>query len=235
MEKNEHKKSTRSQGGFMTKSIQNQILIPFLILIFLIGGVVAAVSYNFSVRNTTQELTENVESQMVSLNDTFEMFLNINHTLDRFISNDLIANDQPETRQDLLDYFGETKETDPSIANIYTAFDQTGELIIYPEVDLGDDFNAKEREWYQHAVEANGETVWTEPYTDESTGKTVVTGARAYFTGDKLTGVMGADVMVGTLIDMIDNLKIGETGYGVIFDKGRSICGTPKSRIYWSR
>ena len=35
---------------------------------------------------------------------------------------------------------------------------------------------------------------------------------------DKLTGVMAADVMVGTLIDMIDDVKIGETGYGVIFD-----------------
>ena len=38
----------------MTKSIQNQILIPFLILIILTGGVVAAVSYNFSIRNTTK-------------------------------------------------------------------------------------------------------------------------------------------------------------------------------------
>ena len=216
MENNENKKSTRSQGGFMTKSIQNQILIPFLILIILTGGVVAAVSYNFSVRNTTQELTKNVESQMVSLNDTFEMFfLNINNTLDRFISNDLVANYQPETRQDLLGYFGETKETNPSIANIYTVLDQTGEVIIYPEVDLGNDFNAKERDWYQNAVGANGETVWTEPYIDESTGETVVTVARAYFTGDKLTGVMAADVMVDTLIDMIDKLKIGETGYGV--------------------
>ena len=219
MESKEKEKSTRSKGGFMTKSIQNQILIPFLILIILTGGVVAAVSYNFSIRNTTQELTKNVESQMVSLNDTFEMFfLNINNTLDRFISNDLVANYQPETRQDLLGYFGETKETNPSIANIYTVLDQTGEVIIYPEVDLGNDFNAKERDWYQNAVGANGETVWTEPYIDESTGKTVVTVARAYFTGDKLTGVMAADVMVGTLIDMVDNLKIGETGYGVIFD-----------------
>ena len=235
MEKN-NVKSAQSQGGFMTKSIQNQILIPFLILIILTGGVVAAVSYNFSIRNTTQELTKNVESQMVSLNDTFEMFfLNINHTLDRFISNELVANHQPETRQDLLGYFGETKETNPSIANIYTVLDQTGEVIIYPEVDLGNDFNAKERGWYQNAVGANGETVWTEPYIDESTGKTVVTVAKAYFTGDKLTGVMAADVMVGTLIDMIDKLKIGETGYGVIFDRSGHYLAHPESRIYWSR
>lgn len=228
MEKDRKRKRVSTLGGFMTKSIQNQILIPFLILIILTGGVVAAVSYNFSVKNTTQELTKNVESQIVSLNDTFEIFFsNINHTLDRFISNDLLANQQPETRQDLLNYFGETKETNPSITNIYTVLDQTGEVIIYPQVDLGADFNAKEREWYRHAVEANGETVWTEPYTDGSTGETVVTVARAYFTGDNLTGVMAADVMVGTLIDMINDLKIGETGYGVIFDQAGKYVAHP--------
>ena len=81
---NRKAKGIRSVGGFITKSIQNQILIPFLILIILTGGVVAFVSYNSSVKNTTDELTKNVESQMVSLNDTFEMFFsNINNTLER--------------------------------------------------------------------------------------------------------------------------------------------------------
>ena len=53
MEKN-NVKSAQSKGGFITKSIQNQILIPFLILIILTGGVVAFVSYNSSVKNTTR-------------------------------------------------------------------------------------------------------------------------------------------------------------------------------------
>ena len=233
MENNRNAKGIRSVGGFITKSIQNQILIPFLILIILTGGVVAFVSYNSSVKNTTDELTKNVESQMVSLNDTFEMFFsNINNTLERFISNELLANYQPESRQDLLDYLGETKETNPSIVNIYTVIDKTGEVIIYPEADLGDDFNAKERDWYKNAVEANGETVWTEPYTDASTGETVVTVSRAYYTGDKLAGAMSADMMVGTLIDMVDKLKIGETGYGVIYDKaGKYVAHTDQKYI----
>ncbi|AXI10323.1 hypothetical protein CUC15_15895 [Oceanobacillus zhaokaii] len=226
-------KRNRSVGGFITKSIQNQILIPFLILIFLAGGVVAFVSYTFSVKNTTVELTKTVESQMGSLNDTFEMFFsNIDHTLERFISNELVANYQPENKQDLLNYFGETKETNHSIANIYTVIDETGEVIIYPEVDLGDDFNAKERDWYQDAVEANGETVWTEPYTDASTGETVVTVSKAYYIGDKLAGAMSADVMVGTLVGMVDKLEIGQTGYGVIFDnEGKYVAHTNQEYI----
>ena len=97
---------------------------------------------------------------------------------------------------------------------------------------MGDDFNAKERDWYKNAVEAKGETVWTEPYTDASTGETVVTVSRAYYTGDKLAGAMSADVMVGTLIDMVDKLKIGETGYGVIYDKaGKYVAHTNQKYI----
>lgn len=218
--KNSKAEKNRNAGGFITKSIQNQILIPFLILIILTGGVVAFVSYNSSVKNTTDELSKNVESQMVSLNDTFQMFFtNINNTLERFISNELLMNYQPERSGELLQYFGETIETTPSIANIYTVIDGTGEAIIYPEADTGDDFNAKERDWYQNAVESNGDAVWTEPYIDASTGEIVVTVSKAYYKGDKLDGVMAADVMVGTLVDMVDKIKIGETGYGVVFDK----------------
>src|SRR5699024_8023003 len=146
------------------------------------------------VNNTTDELTKNVESQMVGMNDTFELFFsNISNTLDRFISNELVSNYQPENRQDLLQYFGETKETNPSIANLYTVIDETREDIIYQESDIGDDFNPKEIDWYQNAIEAN-DVVWTEPYMDESTGETVVTVSKAYYKGDELSGVLAADV-----------------------------------------
>lgn len=217
---NKQAKQVRSIRGFFTKSIQRQILIPFILLILLTGGVVAVVSYHSSVKNTTDALTENVESQMVSMDDTFEMFFsNLDNTLERFISNDLVVNYQPESRDTLLQYFAETQETTPVIANIYTVIDETGEVVIYPVADLGDDFNARERDWYQNAVEANGSTVWTDPYIDASTGETVVTVAKAYYDADKLTGVMAADVMVHSLTEMVDQLTIGETGYGVIFDE----------------
>ena len=51
------------------------------------------------LKTQLDELTKNVESQMVSLNDTFEMFFsNINNTLERFISNELLANYQPDSK-----------------------------------------------------------------------------------------------------------------------------------------
>ncbi|MEN2769035.1 methyl-accepting chemotaxis protein [Ornithinibacillus xuwenensis] len=209
----------KGKGNFFTKSIQNQILIPFILLIILAGGTVSVVSYLSSVQNTTDELVNNVESQMVSMDDTFEMFFsNITGTLDRYTSNELLVDYQADKHDQVINYLKETKETSPSILNLYTGLEENGEMVVYPILDLPADFDARERPWYQDAVDAGGEIIWTDPYVDAGTGETVVTAAKAYFNGNQLVGVMGADVSVNTLIEMVSKVKIGDTGYVVIFD-----------------
>src|SRR5699024_28535 len=85
IEKNSREKSKFNIGGFYKNSLQNKILIPFIILIILTGGIISYVSYTFSVQNTTEELSKNAESQMVSMNDSFELFFsNISIILDSF-------------------------------------------------------------------------------------------------------------------------------------------------------
>src|SRR5699024_4101954 len=93
-----------------------------------------------------------------------------------------------------------------------------GEIIDYPVLDRESDYNVKERPWYQNAVDAEGEIVWSEPYPDAATGDIIVTASKAYYNGNELAGVMAADILIDTLIDMIDQITIGETGYAVILD-----------------
>ncbi|MCG1027044.1 Cache 3/Cache 2 fusion domain-containing protein [Virgibacillus halodenitrificans] len=233
--KNNNQQKTKKKlnvGGFINRSIRNQILYPFLILIILAGGIVALVSYNLSVKNMTNELSKNVEDQMASLNDTYEIFFsNISNTMDRLGSNKMLTDYNKENRSDVLSYLGETQETDPSMTNIYTVFDEDGEVIIYPEADLGDDFNARERDWYKAAVEASGNVAWTEPYVDASTNEQVITAAKAYFNGDKLVGVVAADIVIGELTEMVENIQIGKTGYGVIFDNSGKYVVHPDEKL----
>ena len=131
-----------------------------------------------------------------------------------------------------MQYFGETLETSEAITNIYAVMNDTGEIIIYPDADLGDGFNISERDWYIKAKEAKGNIVWSEPYIDASTGKTVTTVSKAYYKNNALIGVVGADVTVETLIDIIDQIEIGETGFGVILDQnGKYIAHPDKEYI----
>ncbi|MGY0694726.1 methyl-accepting chemotaxis protein [Virgibacillus sp. FSP13] len=229
---NNQKRKVR-QGSFLNRTLRRQILIPFLILIIFTGGVVAFVSYEFSVKTTSDELTQNVESQMESMNDSFELFFsNMDSKLDRFTSYDLLTNYKPESKDQLLQYLQETGDANSTISTIYTGIEATGEMIDYPDGDLGDDYDPRERPWYQKAVEADGKTIWTEPYTDKTTGKTIVSTARAFYNEDKLVGVMSIDVFVDTILDMINNIEIGETGYAVVFDKaGKYIAHPDKDYI----
>lgn len=88
------------------QSIQTKILFPFLLLIILTGGIVALVSYNFSSNATEKQMTENMENQMESLNDTFELFFdNIHSTLNRVSSNDLLLDYEAGESDDLFQYF----------------------------------------------------------------------------------------------------------------------------------
>ncbi|WP_010096150.1 cache domain-containing protein [Ornithinibacillus scapharcae] len=215
-----------------TGSLQNKILFPFLILIIFTGGIIALVSYSSSVKTTTLELTRNVESQMVSMNDTFEMFFdNIDNTIERLISSDYLMNYHIDNNNELLQSLRETQETMPSISSIYIGLEGTGEVVIHPHAELGADFNVTERSWYQDAVEAEGDIIWSEPYVDASTGKTVVTAAKAYYSNTELVGVIGTDIYVNTLIEMINRITIGETGYAVILDETGKYMAHPNQEL----
>ncbi|GFZ80744.1 methyl-accepting chemotaxis protein TlpA [Compostibacillus humi] len=214
------KRSATNIFHFFSKSLQNKILFPILLLIIFAGGAVSFISYYYSVKNTTTELTNNVESQMESIDNTFEMFFsNIESTLNRLITNDLLVKYKRENYRDILTYFEETQATNEYIANIYTGIAETDDMIIYPVANFGEDYHIKEREWYINAAEANGETVWTEPYTDAATGETVITASKAYYDGDRLVGVTSIDVSLTTLIELVNNIEIGETGFAVLYDQ----------------
>jgi methyl-accepting chemotaxis protein len=68
------KRKKDKKGSFFNRTLQRQILIPFLTLIVGAGIVIGYASYTFGVSITTDELTDNVEKQMNTLSDSFDLF-----------------------------------------------------------------------------------------------------------------------------------------------------------------
>lgn len=230
-DKKRQEKRSFKLGNIYKNSLQNKILIPFLILIILTGGIISVVSFKFSVSNTTEELTKNVESQMISMNDTFEMFFsNISGVLERFSNNDLLINYEADDKDELLQAFKETQETTPSAISLYIGT-VDGDMIDYPVTEKNNDYNATDRTWYQNAVEADGDIVWTEPYSDATSGNLIVTASKAYYKGNKLAGVVATDILVDTLTDMIDNVKISDSGFAVVIDNTGKFLAHPDKKL----
>ena len=93
------------------------------------------------------------------------------------------------------------------------------EVYIRPYVELKN-IDATDTTWYKRAVNANS-IIWTDPYKDNATGKMVVTAAMPVYNklgGNEFVGVIGMDIALSTISDMVTNIRIGETGYPVLLD-----------------
>lgn len=90
------------------------------------------------------------------------------------------------------------------------------------------DYDPTSRPWYQAAVANPGELIWTAPYVDFATGALVITAAHTVEddNGD-IVGVIGADVSLASLQDMLNAYSVGETGYVIATDSTGIVLNHP--------
>ncbi|GAV22590.1 methyl-accepting chemotaxis protein [Carboxydothermus pertinax] len=119
-------------------------------------------------------------------------------------------------------WFGKTLENtlknNPAIMSIYIGTVR-GEIYLYPKQQLPPGYDPRKRPWYQQALSSPGKAIWTEPYQDAFTGKTVVTVARLVEKNGKPVGVVAADISLDHFNNSIKEIKVGKTGYLFAIDQ----------------
>lgn len=101
------------------------------------------------------------------------------------------------------------------------------DFIVSPTQQLPDGYDPTSRDWYKLAVEKDGQVVVSEPY--KSSGEYsdyVITFSKAVKDdGGKIVGVVGVDVTLAKLSNLLQEIKIGENGYLIAVDKNYNIIG----------
>ena len=100
----------------------------------------------------------------------------------------------------------------------------------YGYANLADNsYRYLEWDWYRQP-KSNRKPVWTEPYLDEGGGNVLMT---TYATpiwrrdDNRFAGVATADISLGWLQKLVDNIHIGETGFGMIISEADIIVAHP--------
>ncbi|MCL2101403.1 MAG: PAS domain-containing protein, partial [Fibromonadales bacterium] len=84
---------------------------------------------------------------------------------------------------------------------------------------LPEDFDVKTRPWYIDAVNANGEVVITQPYTDVGSNVVIITYACRIFNDDgNPLGVIGLDMRLDRIGKYISGVRLYEDSYGMLLD-----------------
>ena len=93
-------------------------------------------------------------------------------------------------------------------------------------------FVISDRPWYK-LVEAAGpeNVILTGAYEDYTSGSLVVTAASGVYSGNRLIGIVGMDIMLDTLIQDFKSITIGDTGYLTIYDSDGYVLYHPNSDL----
>ncbi|MBF8983400.1 PDC sensor domain-containing protein [Lutibacter sp. B2] len=86
------------------------------------------------------------------------------------------------------------KEEEQNIDAVYFAKEDTIEFFTYPEAELPEGYDARERPWYNQSKEL--EYYVSEPYKDIVTNNSMVTVTKAIYINEKLLGVIGIDLIM---------------------------------------
>lgn len=103
----------------------------------------------------------------------------------------------------------------PEVLFTYVGTD-SGLMLMSPNDSLPTDFDPRKRPWYEEAVAKKGQGIITDPYVDAATGDIVITIAQAMSDG---SGVIGIDLNLKKLADMVEQVKVGREGYPILMDK----------------
>lgn len=134
-------------------------------------------------------------------------------------------------KEQLLSYFNAVQAGNKQYLNIYFG-DLNGKLTLVPQSSAAEDLDARTREWYKDAKDQD-KLIFSNVYTDAVTQKPVITIAcPVKDKNQQLVGVLGIDVSLDQVNNMINQQKLGETGYSYISDnQGKMIIHPDPERI----
>ena len=208
--------------------VKRKLVISFSSILIIPIVLIGFLTYNSSVNSMQAQQEQQVNEIITLMGQNIEDTLALkSRDIDVFAEN--TRGDQIEEEDDELTIVvGQYLHFHDEVDKVYFGSEE-GTLVIQPETELPDDFDARDRPWYIEAMEAPGELIISDPYPTEALdGDMVVTLSKALADG---SGVVGIDLSMDFVQEMASSVEIGESGYPVLLDRGGNVIFHPENEI----
>lgn len=214
------KKSLKNKNS-KAKKLSFQLISLLIIASFLPIVFIAAGTYYSLSKNLKGEF-DNITNQNISrVNEAIDSLYKANSESTDMLSNDpnaMMIKANPDSLQWLLKSFDGFVKTHPDTLHVYLGTVDK-KMYISPKVDLDSTFDPTTRQWYKDAIKDDGKVIAANPYQDADTKKIVMTFAKTVKDNQgNLVGVMGIDIDLELISNMVSNIKLGKNGYSAIID-----------------
>ena len=196
-----------------------KILIAISALMIVAFGVLGGLSYMIARQSLLDQIDIQIRSAGASAADGIEAWLDGRQPLVQNLA-ESVAKAGADPRLVL-----QSKALTETFSSIYYG-DQSGVFTLEPAAELPAGYDPRQRPWYQGAVAAR-QMMITRPYTDATTGKLTLTIAVPVLNGSMVLGVVGADLFLDTVNDLLSSLELGGQGYAFLVDDDGTILVHP--------
>jgi methyl-accepting chemotaxis protein len=90
-----------------------------------------------------------------------------------------------------------------------------GAFYIYPDREMPEGYDPTQRPWYGLAKDKDDIAI-TSPYVSSSTGRRMITFAQRVMDGEVLSGVVGADILMDTIVKSVVDERFNTGGFSVL-------------------
>ena len=219
--------------------IQSKIGMSIIVVMAIITVLVVAVVYNLLIDANNQELEKDSQAVSLQVEKYFSPFERMVEQLaiDKDVQNLLETTKSGQKMTD-NEIYSEVLDKMVGVANldtdniqgVFVADIDSNASITSAGTISGDDYDVTSRAWY--GCTQSGETVLTKPYESASTGNIILSAATpVYDDNNNVVGVVGIDVLIDTITDMMGNYTIGSSGYTMLLTTDGTFVYHPNSDL----
>ena len=207
----------------MTNSLKFSHKILLAASLVVIAAFTLFTFYNdYLQRNAIRANLENYLSEMGQVTaGTIQNWLSGRILLVESTAQSIVTDPTPNKVVSLL----EQKALTSTFAFTYLGSDD-GVFTMRPDAEMPGDFDPRTRPWYKDAQSAGG-TILTEPFVDAATNELII----AIASPAKQAGVVGGDLSLTTLVNIINSLDFNGIGYAFLVSADGKILVHPDKNL----
>ncbi len=135
-----------------------------------------------------------------------------------------------EQGKEVFDLYGRVAESHAAYDYVYAGM-KDGGFNMYPEDSMPKGYDPRKRPWYNEALASSKDTSVSKAYKS-TTGLAVSSIMSKVRKNGELIGVVGVDINLSTLTNVVSNIKIGKTGYVILMEGDGTILSDPVHSDY---
>jgi len=217
----------------MHRSIKTRLVLGLVAVIAVIlAGILAIVAYNFS-QQSRESYQRSATGEIKQLDYAITLFLD-----DCLMNADMMAQSPVSLRTDelttshldtkdkskasvwagdqqgrrLVDFMVSVQKTHPAYVEVYTGNEQGAFVSSLEDSAMPAGYDPRKRPWYKDTISTTDKPVLGRAYLS-TTGEAVTSAARTIMREGRLIGVVGLDISLKKLTELIKSVKLGQTGY----------------------